>query len=146
MSSGTTVPTETAHQSHDGNPTSTNPANEHIVPSGTAPSNATEAVDKIMNDPEFMSEFSSESSAFSVRKIRSHIILLSLIAGGLYGAYVVLGVEILETWAAFVIVGVVTILGVYTTGGFLIDWWSLLLGHWWLSLPIGAAAGLALLM
>lgn len=34
----------------------------------------------------------------------------------------------------------------FATGTVWIDWWELVLGYWWLSLPIGAAAGLVFVM
>jgi len=34
----------------------------------------------------------------------------------------------------------------YWTGSLYIDWWELVAGYWWLSMPVAGAAGLLLVM
>jgi hypothetical protein len=34
----------------------------------------------------------------------------------------------------------------YWTGSHYIDWWELVMGYWWLSMPVAGAAGVLLVM
>jgi hypothetical protein len=48
----------------------------------------------------------------------------------------------------YVIAGVFSVvtLALFVIGTVWVDWWELVLGYWWLSIPIGAAAKLALVV
>ncbi len=59
----------------------------------------------------------------------------------------ILGVVIpVDQLALLVGATVVLFLSMWFTGTIWIDWWELLIGYWWLSLPVGGAAGLLFVM
>lgn len=74
--------------------------------------------------------------------------LLALIAGGIGGAWY-LGYEILQSSQPLVMGGIITVVAMFAfwiTGTIWVDWFELVIGYWWLSMPIGALAGLAVVL
>lgn len=72
-------------------------------------------------------------------------LLLGIAIGGAY----LYGVEILQSSQPFLVTGSVfaaLVAAFFFTNTIWIDWYELVLGYWWLSLPIGALAGLAVLL
>jgi len=98
-------------------------------------------------DPKFpLPVLNDQSSA--LRYVLSFGTLAALLAGGIVGAWY-LDVTMLQSQQPVVVLSVVffAILGtLFFTGTVWIDWFELVLGYWWLSMPIGAAAGLVLVM
>ena len=148
----TTIPSESAlPSSHpDASPPSSlpddpsPPGSKQPIPSHTAPQTSSEAL-SALSDPNFLPSLTT-TSPFHPRALRSHLVLLTLLLGGIYLAYFVLDVAILQTWPQFIGISAVALLGILLTGGFNIDWYSLLLDFWWLSFPLAGAAGLALVV
>lgn len=98
-------------------------------------------------DPKFpLPVLNDQSSA--LRYVLSFGTLAALLAGGIFGAWN-LDVTMLQSQQPLVLLSIVffAILGaLFFTGTVWVDWFELVLGYWWLSMPIGAAAGLVLIM
>jgi hypothetical protein len=100
-----------------------------------------------VTDPKFPLPALTENSS-TLRYFLSIGTLIGLLATGIVGAWL-LKIEILQTQQPLVAIGVcffVVLSALFFTGTVWIDWYELVLGYWWLSMPIGAAAGLALVM
>lgn len=99
-----------------------------------------------VTDPKFPLPVLDEN-ATTLRYVLSFGTLATLLAGGLAGAWYVGGVAMLQseqpliplTIAFFAILG-----ALFFTGTVYIDWWELVLGYWWLAMPLGAAVGIML--
>ena len=97
-----------------------------------------------LTDPTFpLPTLTGETSTF--RYVRSFTVLTSLIVTGLGGAYL-FDAAILQNPIYLGLITLAVIAGVFATGTAWIDWWELVLGYWWLSMPVGGAAGLAFIM
>jgi len=101
-------------------------------------------------DPNFpLPELDSSASTF--RHVKSFAVLAVLLAAGVAGAWF-MGASILisedPTMQVALLVGafVVLLTALFLTGTVWVDWWELVLGYWWLSIPIGAAAGLVVVL
>lgn len=98
-------------------------------------------------DPKFpLPSLTSESSP--VRYVLSFGTLFFLLAVGIGGAWLC-GTEILQSSQPLVVMGCVfaaMIAAFFVSGTIWIDWFELVLGYWWLSMPIGALAGLAIVL
>ena len=101
----------------------------------------------ILTDPDFpLPALDNKSSYF--QHARSFAVLSVLLAGGIVGTWY-LNTSLLQSeQPVYVIAGAfaVTMLALFVTGTVWVDWYELVLGYWWLSIPIGAAAGLALVL
>ena len=101
-----------------------------------------------VTDPKFPLPVLDEN-ATALRYILSFGTLTVLLAGGIAGAWYLGGVAMLQseqpliplTIAFFAVLGML-----FFTGTVWIDWFELVLGYWWLSMPIGAAAGIVLVL
>ena len=100
-----------------------------------------------VTDPKFPLPVLDENSS-ALRYVLSFGTLTALLAGGIIGAWL-LDVTMLQAQNPVLVLGL-AFLGVmgalFFTGTVWIDWWELVLGYWWLSMPVGAAAGLLLIM
>lgn len=102
-----------------------------------------------VTDPEFpLPTLTSKSTAFDY--VRSFGMLSVLLGVGIFGAWV-LDLEILraETVHPAYLLGalfMVVVGAMFFTGTVWIDWYELVLGYWWLSIPIGMLAGLGLVL
>lgn len=97
-----------------------------------------------VTDPTFpLPTLKAGTSTF--RYVRSFTVLFCLLASGLGGAYL-FEAAILQDPLYLAVASVAVLVGVFATGTVWIDWWELVLGYWWLSMPIGCAAGLAFVM
>lgn len=97
----------------------------------------------VLTDPNFKPTI---SDAPLLRKIQSFAVLFALVAGGLFLGRTVLRIELLTTgWPVVVGIGVAITAAIVMVAGD-IDWWELVLAYWWLAMPAGAAAGLALVV
>ncbi|MCJ1249694.1 hypothetical protein MMC30_006920 [Trapelia coarctata] len=114
-------------------------APSHTKHTGLTPSDAYNAI----TDPDILPSLDSETSL--PHRLGSYIVLLSLLASGLFAAYI-FGVDILQTQTQLVGVGITIALGMGLVGGWSIDWWDLVLGYWWLSMPVAGLAGLMFLL
>ncbi len=104
-----------------------------------------------LTDPNFPLPELDESTSYA-RHALSFFVLLALLVGGCVGAWffepsflqvsenVWVQVGILAGMAGF------TLMMLFFTGTVWIDWWELVLGYWWLSIPIAAAAGLVFVL
>lgn len=93
------------------------------------------------------------TSSPTTTHLKSHLTILFLLITSILGSYL-LGFSLLQqssstTWlesaislAALVGVGATAL---WWTGSHKIDWWELVLGYWWFSMPIAGAAGLLLI-
>ena len=99
-----------------------------------------------VTDPKFpLPVLDENASAF--RYVLSFGTLAGLLAGGLAGAWY-LGITMLQSQQPLVALSVAfcAVLGaLFFTGTVWIDWFELVLGYWWLSMPIAAAAGIVLI-
>ncbi|KAL9111406.1 MAG: hypothetical protein Q9187_007921 [Circinaria calcarea] len=95
-----------------------------------------------LTDPDFLP---SLDQAPVTRKLQSHLLLALLLCGAISMAYV-LGLDIIQGRVAIGVLGVAVALAIGAIGGWNIDWWELVLGYWWFSIPIAGAAGLAYLI
>jgi len=111
----------------------------HTKHTGLTPADAYNA----LTDPNVLPSLNEDTSI--VRRLGSYIVLLSLLAGGLFLAYI-FGVDILQTQTQIIGIGIAIVLGMGLVGGWNIDWWDLVLGYWWLSMPIAGLAGVAFLV
>ncbi|RDW84995.1 hypothetical protein BP6252_02585 [Coleophoma cylindrospora] len=125
------------------------PNNDHTTTSGEKPKTAFQAI----MDPEFLPTL---ESAPKTQHIKSYIILISLVIGGVVGAWF-FGFELFQvasskdpqvpftvpeprilasSWIELVaLLGLVIaglLLLISWTGALWIDWWELVLGYWWL--------------
>ena len=101
----------------------------------------------ILTDPDFPLPALDNKSSY-LRHVRSFAVLSVLLAGGIVGAWF-LDTSLLQSeQPVYMIAGAfaVTMLALFATGTVWIDWYELVLGYWWLSIPIGAAAGLVLVL
>ena len=100
-----------------------------------------------VTDPKFpLPSLTAESS--SLRYALSFGTLLALLVGGIGGA-MYCGVEILQSsqplaLGAFAVATMIA--AFFLTGTIWIDWFELVVGYWWLSIPIGALAGIAVVL
>jgi len=124
-----------------------NPNNDHTKTDGTKPQTA---IDVIV-DPDFLPTL---EKAPIQQHLKSNLLLLSLITSGVFGSWL-LGLDMFQvsegqSWGMLAsgLMGVVGVigLGVWFTGALWIDWWELVLGYWWLSMPVAAGAGLLFVM
>jgi len=100
-----------------------------------------------VTDPKFPLPVLNDESS-TLRYIISFGTLAALLGGGVVGAWY-LDVTMLQSQQPVVVLSVAffAILGaLFFTGTVWIDWFELVLGYWWLSMPIGALAGLTLVM
>jgi len=100
-----------------------------------------------VTDPKFPLPVLNDESS-TLRYILSFGTLAALLGGGVVGAWY-LDVTMLQSQQPVIVLSVAffAILGaLFFTGTVWIDWFELVLGYWWLSMPIGALAGLALVM
>lgn len=100
-----------------------------------------------VTDPKFpLPQLDGNSSTFT--HVLSFGTLFFLLGGGIYGAWL-LDVALLQSSQPLLILPIVfliTLGALALTGTIWIDWWELVLGYWWLSMPVGALAGLALVL
>lgn len=100
-----------------------------------------------VTDPKFPLPILDEKSS-PVRYILSFGTLFLLLGGGIGGAWM-LGTELLQSSQPVVFAGGIfaAVLGaLFVTGTVWVDWFELVVGYWWLSMPIGALAGLILVL
>lgn len=100
-----------------------------------------------VTDPKFPLPVLDNKSS-TLRYILSFSTLMALLASGIVGAWY-LDVTMLQSQSPIIVLSCafITVLGaLFFTGTVWIDWFELVLGYWWLSMPIGALAGLALVM
>lgn len=95
-----------------------------------------------ITDPNFLP---SLDEAPTTRKLQSHLLLSLLLASAIFAAYI-LGLDIIQGRVAIGVLGVAVALAIGAVGGWNIDWWELVLGYWWFSIPIAGLAGLAYLI
>lgn len=98
-------------------------------------------------DPTFpLPALTEESTA--IQYVLSFGTLFILLGGALGGAWLY-GVEILQGSQPLLVNGCVfaAMIGAFAiTGTIWIDWFELVIGYWWLSMPIGAFAGLIIML
>ena len=84
--------------------------------------------------------------------LRSYLLVFSLLLISIVGSYV-LGFSLLQispstSWieGGITLLALVGVAGtaLWWTGSHKIDWWELVMGYWWFSMPIAGAAGLLL--
>jgi hypothetical protein len=100
-----------------------------------------------VTDPKFPLPVLNDKSS-TLRYILSFGTLAALLATGIVGAWY-LDVTMLQSQSPTIVLSCAffAVLGaLFFTGTVWIDWFELVLGYWWLSMPIGAAAGLVLVM
>lgn len=98
-------------------------------------------------DPKFPLPTLTEEST-PLQYARSFGMLLALLGAGV-GASMYVGVEILQSSQPLVMAGgaiATMIAAFFITGTIWIDWYELVVLYWWLSLPIGALAGIAVVL
>ncbi|MCJ1282917.1 hypothetical protein MMC26_002243 [Xylographa opegraphella] len=113
-------------------------APRHTEHTGLTPKDAY----NVITDPEVLPSLDEASVP---RKIQSTFVLLFLLCCGLFGAWF-LGVDILQSQTQIVGIGVAVALAIAFAGGFNVDWWDLVVGYWWLSMPVAGLAGIAFLL
>jgi len=97
----------------------------------------------VLTDPNFKPTI---ADAPLLRKAQSFAVLFALVAGGLYLGRTVLRVELLTVgWPVVVAIGVAITAAIVAVAGD-VDWWELVLAYWWLTMPVGAAAAVALIV
>lgn len=100
-----------------------------------------------VTDPKFpLPQLTSTSSALEY--ILSFSTLFLLVGGGIYGAWLY-EVALLQTAQPLLLLPAVFVVSVGAlglAGLFAVNWWELVLGYWWLSMPVAAMAGLVLVM
>jgi len=97
----------------------------------------------VITDPNILPSINAETPL--LHRLGSYIVLASLLSGGLFVAYI-FGVDILQTQAEIVGIGLAVAIAFGFVGGWSIDWWDLVLGYWWLSMPVAGLAGLAFMV
>ena len=130
----------------DENPERTDEHNLSEKQTNTEDSKFSTAVAAV-TDPKFPLPVLDENAAM-LRYVLSFGTVAALLAGGLAGAWF-LGITMLQSQHPVVALSIAffTVLGaLFFTGTVWIDWFELVLGYWWLSMPIGAAAGIVLIM
>lgn len=118
---------------------------DHTTASGEKPTSAFTAI----TDTEFIP---SLEEAPKTRIALSHMLLLSLVAGGVLAAWY-MDLEIFQIFGqgreAAIGLGLVTVALMVLlawSGSLMVDWFALVKEYWWLSMPVGGAATLALVM
>lgn len=112
---------------------------DHTLSTGEKPSSFL----NVLTDPSFTP---TTTKAPLLRKLQSLVVLLSLVGGGMLAARTLLGIELLRTeWPVFLSIGTAVVGAVFVIAGD-VDWWELVLAYWWLSVPVGGAAALALVL
>jgi hypothetical protein len=123
-------------------------------------------------DPSFPLPTLEAEKTPATRYIQSFLVLIVLLSAAVFGAWFlelsilqisstastssnpesknvlsILGMAMpVQQLALLVGVTSVLFLAMWFTGTVWIDWWELVIGYWWLSIPIGALAGLLFLM
>ena len=90
-----------------------------------------------------------DDKATTLRYVLSFGTLTALLAAGIAGAWYVGGVAMLQSEQPLIpltIAFFATLGALFLTGTVWVDWFELVLGYWWLSMPIGAAAGIMLVL
>ena len=98
-----------------------------------------------VTDPKFPLPQLDENSSV-LEYVLSFATLFILLGAGIYGAWLY-DVPLLQSAQPLLVLPAVflLIIGILAFVGTLwINWWELVLGYWWLSMPIGAMAGLVL--
>jgi len=123
------------------------PNSDHTTSTGEKPDSAITAI----TDPDFLPTLDDVPPT---QKAKSHLLLFSLLLGGVFSAWF-MGFELFQvhenkSWLELgillaAVVGAGGLLLIWT-GSTAIDWWELVAGYWWLSLPVAGAAGLILVM
>ncbi|MCJ1476779.1 hypothetical protein MMC13_005448 [Lambiella insularis] len=111
---------------------------DHTRHTGLTPADAYRAI----TDPDVLPTL---DAAPKTRQAQSHLVLLVLLCSAIFGAWL-LGVDILQSQTQIIGVGLAVAVAIGFAGGWNIDWWELVLGYWWLSMPVAGLAGLAFLM
>ncbi|KAF3916802.1 hypothetical protein ABW20_dc0108681 [Dactylellina cionopaga] len=114
---------------------SSNPNTDHTTKSGTKPATGIEA----LTDTSFVPTL---ESAPLTRYLQSFIVLATMVASVAVAA-MFLNFDIFQTsiqqW--FILLAVTASL--FYTGVVWIDWWTIVVEYWWLSIPILAGMGVA---
>jgi hypothetical protein len=100
-----------------------------------------------ITDPTFpLPELNDKSSILDY--ILSFITLFVLLGLGLCGAWLFDASMLQSSQPLFVLSTAFTVIvaALFLTGTVWVNWWELVLGYWWLSMPIGALAGLVLVL
>lgn len=133
----TTTTTGTTDPAHPSNANS-----DHTDSSGHKPTTAIAA----LTDPDFLPTL---EAAPATQHAKSHLLLLSLLGGAVVAAWL-MGFELLQVSAQHSYMDLGLLLGaaalLWWVGGLAVDWWELVAGYWWLSMPVAGAAGLLLVM
>ncbi|MCJ1483857.1 hypothetical protein MMC06_004025 [Schaereria dolodes] len=111
---------------------------DHTPHTGLKPSDAY----NVITDPNVLPTL---DEAPKTRQLQSHFVLLALLSGAIGVAWL-LGLDIIQGRIALLGLGIAVTLAIGAVGGWNIDWWELVLGYWWFSIPIAGAAGLGFLM
>ncbi|MCJ1321641.1 hypothetical protein MMC15_006986 [Xylographa vitiligo] len=113
-------------------------SSRHTEHTGLTPKDAY----NVITDPDVLPSLDEASVP---RKIQSTFVLLVLLCGALFGAWF-LGVDILQSQTQIIGVGIAIAVAIAFVGGFNMDWWDLVLGYWWISMPAAGLAGIAFLL
>lgn len=111
---------------------------DHTKHTGLTPADAYNAI----TDPDVLPTL---ESAPKTRKAQSHLVLTVLLCSAIFGAWLI-GVDILQSQTQIIGIGLAIAVAIGFVGGWNIDWWELVLGYWWLSMPVAGLAGLGFLM
>ncbi len=147
--SASSISTLTRHSqitNMDENPKRTDAHNLSEKQTNTDDSKLSTAVAAVV-DPKFPLPVLDENAS-TLRYILSFGTLTSLLAGGIAGAWYI-GVTMLQSEQPLLVLSIAffaVLAALFFTGTVWIDWFELVLGYWWLSMPIGAAAGVVLVL
>ena len=106
-----------------------------------------ETVTAMVTDPKFPLPALDEKST-NTRYVKSFATLLVLLCIGI-GFFWFSGTELLQIGHPLLVCGgllVVVLFALLLTETIWIDWYELVLGYWWVAMPLGALAGLFVLL
>jgi len=135
----------TTKQSDPAHPSQAN--HDHTNKDGEKPTTAFD----VITDTSFVPTL---DEAPKTQQAKSHGLLLFLVVGAVLGAWL-FGFELFQVGVGESYTSLILVLGstsailvgaLVWTGTMNIDWWEVVAGYWWLSLPVAGAAGLALVM
>ena len=129
-------------------PDDTAETSSHPLAVSGPPDKLTEAPIAALQDPDLLPTTTSKPR---LQQARSFTFLVIIVASGVgagwfAGLDILQGESLTEVSAKGGLLCILAVLGVLMTGGQEIDWFELVLGWWWVAMPIYTMAGLTIVM
>ncbi|KAF3921580.1 hypothetical protein AA313_de0204852 [Arthrobotrys entomopaga] len=111
-----------------------NPNENHTTKRGNKPTSGTE----VLTDTSFVPTL---ESAPSTRYLQSFLVLFMMVSSAAFSAWF-LDFDIFQSKAQQQLVLLGVIGGLFYSGAVWIDWWTIVVEYWWISIPLLAGLGI----